>query len=1384
MTPVQAVDGAGPPARIGSYRIEERLGSGGMGAVYRAFDETLERSLALKRLLADGTDPVRRARFRREARAAARLNHPAIVHIYDIVETPDGDWIAMELVLGETLDQRLAAGPLGWPEAVRLGREILDGLACAHQHGILHRDLKATNIMVTRSGHAKILDFGLAKFLSEPREQGLSRAGVILGTVHAMSPEQAMGLPMDPRADLFSFGSLLYELLTGVSPFRAANGTETLARICSLSHRPVTALRPEVPSALSDLVDHLLAKAPEARPASAEVALAQLDGIVGTQAPGMDRETSNPAEKSVWIDWSLSEETVIERVPWKSRPSALTAEPPRPRESAPGTLGTAASISRQSRAARERRQVTVVCCELAGSFSGALDPEILDEVLPELKAAAAAVTRELGGHLLHVLGHRLVLCFGYPQADEHDAARAVRAARELAARVARLSASSAGTFGTPGLALRAGVHTGSAVVATDPGEADPLTLGPTLDLGLGLAALAGPGEVLLSPATQLLVRRGFTTEPMEPARLPGMDGPVTAHRVIAPAASPEETAANAPVAALIGREQELGLLLSRFQLAAEGMGQVVLVSGEAGIGKSRLVRAFRERLGEGATGWLSCYASPYLQGSPLHPMAALLRQAVAQDAGESGEAGEVSLSQLERFLDGLALASALPFLAPLLGLPLPGAAPLDLSPERQKEKTLEALVSVIVESAERRPLVLVIEDLHWFDPSSLGWLDRLLDPAATVPLLVLVTLRLQSLEILWGPRAHLTSVTLAALGTEEVERLIDRVAAGSDLPEGVRRQIVARTDGVPLFVEELTKAVLEAGLEAGDMGGGRLELPATLRDSLAARLDRLGPAKQVAQLAAVLGRSFTFEQLAAVSPLDETALQRELRQLVQAELVHRRGSGRAARYLFKHALVQDAAYDSLLKRERQQLHREIAGMLTARFPEVAATQPEILARHWTEAQEAEKAVDAWMGAGLKALAGSADVEAAHYLENGLRLVSALPADIRQRRELELLVTLGPALSNTRGFAAAEVEEVYQRAYELAEGRLQGPEQFRILLGLWHFYVVRADMEKARALGEQILALAEASGDRDLLEQAAYALGSTYFYCGDLAQGRLQMERGLDAEAPDRPLPAQQNVDAQVGLRSCLALALWQQGFPDQALARTREAVELGTRSQHLPSRAFGLNYTAYLHLLRREREACQTAADELRRLSEEKGLFWLPSSLMFLGWTLALSDDPAERPAGIAQIEGAFAAYQRFGARLGQSSIRSYLIGAYLHSGRAEEAWQAAGEGIAESRQTGELYCLAELHRLRGEARLAQGAPGAEDAAELDFREALAIARGQGARMFELRAAVSLARLERARGRGEEGRALLAGLLAGLTEGFGTLDFEEALNLSQEGGQA
>ncbi len=985
MNPSQREDGLDLPLKIGSYRIEERLGSGGMGVVYRAFDEALRRPLAVKHLPPDPAHPTASRRFRREAQAAARLNHPAIVHIYDIVATPEGDWIVMELVEGTTLTRLICDGSLDLPLAVRLGREIAEGLGEAHAHGIIHRDLKPSNVMITASGHAKILDFGLAKLLHAENghleQPDLSQPGIVLGTCHAMSPEQAQGLPLDQRSDLFSFGSLFYEMLTATSPFRGATMAETLVRICSFQQPPACRLRPEVPRELSDLIDRLLHKDPAGRPGSTGEVAGLLEAF---ETASRARERAAPEESTLREGIAARRlershrisDRVSDRI--TDRTSDQISDQKRDQKPEPASGSTGGALFRPT---RERRQVTVVCCELVGMDrpSGppqTFDPEFLYELMQRLSAPIDEITKRWDGHLGSILGHRILIYFGYPQAHEDNARRAVRAALELAARVAQMGADS--DRGKPiSLALRVGVHTGPAVVVVTPQGDEPVTLGATLDLAVELQALAEPGRVVVSPATRSLIGRSFVLETLPPVEVPGLAVPLTPHLVLEPMESEDSSVDLLP---LVGREREMELLLSRWALAREGNGQVMLISGEAGIGKSRLVRAVRERLAQDAVPWWSCFASPYTQSTPLQPIVGLLRQALLSREGAS------PLDQLESFLQDFALADAVPLFARLLDLSSDEHRPAPrLSPQRQREKTLEALAALVVEMAERQPLVLLIEDLHWLDPTTLGWLDHLIEQAPAAPLFLLLTLRLHTLEALWGPRAHLTQITLSPLDDMEAERLIQRVEGEQSLPAAVRRQIIARTDGVPLFLEELTKAVLES-----HESGARQELPATLRDSLAARLDRLGTAKEVAQVASVIGRVFSFELLAAVCSSTEEELQRELRRLVQAELVYRKRIGGQTRYLFKHALVQDAAYESLLKRERQQIHRQIAETLEARFPETAETTPEILAHHYTEAGVIEPAVGFWVRAGGLASRRSAGAEALGHFERALRLLESLP----------------------------------------------------------------------------------------------------------------------------------------------------------------------------------------------------------------------------------------------------------------------------------------------------------------------------------------------------------------------------------------------------------
>src|SRR5436305_590410 len=861
----------------------------------------------------------------------------------------------------------------------------------------------------------------------------------------------------------------------------------------------------------------------------------------------------------------------------------------------------------------ERRQVTVTCCELVGTEgpSGpaqAFDPETLQELMLQLRALAEGVAGRYDGHLGGILGgHRMLIYFGYPQAHEDNAQRAVRAALELAEQVAQRSADS--EQGRPvSLALRVGIHTGSAVVAVSPQAQEPMTLGATLDQAVELQSLAAPGQVIVSPATASLIDKSFALAALPAVQAPGR-APLIPHRVLELVDSQEAGAAG--LLPLVGRDQELELLLSRWALAREGNGQAILISGEAGMGKSRLVRALRERLEQGSAHmaqWWSCFGSPYTQGSPLQPVVALLRQVFLRREGVP------PLDQLAGALGELGLAETVPFLASLLDVPLDERHPAPpLSPERQREKTLEALVALVLATAERQPLVLLIEDLHWLDPTTLDCLDLLIDQMASSPLLLLLTLRLHTLEALWRPRAHLSQITLTSLTGTEAERLIDRVAGAQDLPEEVRRQIVARTDGVPLFLEELTKAVLESH-ESGE----RQELPTTLRDSLAARLDRLGTAKEIAQIAAVIGRVFSFDLLAAVCSFAEAALQQELQRLVQAELVYRKGFGGQARYLFKHALVQDAAYQSLLKRERQQIHRQIAEALAIRFAETAKTTPEILAHHYTEAGLTQPAIDFWVRAGDLASRRSASAEAIGHLDRALRLLQSLPAGPeRDRRELRIQNFRAAAIITGRGYLDPEVEQTFARAEVLAERLEEAEERFWALYGLYTHHVIYGNLAQALDLADRLLRIAESERRPGFLSVAWFTLGVYHFYHSDYAQAVSELERALELALPDDDsFRTRTGTDLRAMALSFGTPALWHRGQLDRARDWSERAVALARQLGAPFTLAFACTYAAMLAQSLRDVETVRRMAGEMHDLAVELGLSqWAWRAPFLLAWS-------------------------------------------------------------------------------------------------------------------------------------------------------------------------
>ncbi|HEX4961420.1 MAG TPA: AAA family ATPase [Thermoanaerobaculia bacterium] len=1043
-------------------------------------------------------------------------------------------------------------------------------------------------------------------------------------------------------------------------------------------------------------------------------------------------------------------------------------------ENFPQGTSPAAKPSSGSHRTSERRQVTVVCCELVGTRgpSGppqAFEPEALHELMIRLRAVAAEVTRRFDGHLGSIVGgQRMLICFGYPQAHEDNAQRAVRAALELVDQVARMRADS--DRGRPiVLALRAGVHTGPAVVTVPRQDQEPMTLGATLDLAIELQSHAEPGCVVVSPATCSLIDKGFTLTALPPVQVPGLEAPLTPHQVLEPLEPLEDSPAG--LSSLVGREREIELLLSRWNLAREGNGQVILISGEAGIGKSRLVLGLRERMEQDTAQWWSCFGSPYTQSSPLQPVVGLLRQILLRGQGAS------LLDRLANALREVSLVEAVPLFAPLLDLPLDDRYPApQLTPERRREKTLNALASLVVEMAERQPLVLLIEDLHWLDPTTLAWLDRLIDQVASTPLLLLMTLRLHTLEVLWGPRGHLTQVTLTPLNDTEAEQIVDRVAGERSLPVAVRRQIVARTDGVPLFLEELTKAILES-----QESGERQELPATLRDSLAERLDRLGMAKEIAQFAAVIGRVFSFELLAAVCSCDEAALQLELRRLVQAELVYRKGFGEQARYLFKHALVQDAAYESLLKRQRQQIHRQIAETLTTRFGETAETSPEILAHHYTEAGLTGPAIDFWVRAGELASRRSASLEAISHLDQALRLLQSLEeAPERDRQELRIQNFRAAAIITGRGYADPEVEQAYSRAEVLAERLGEAEGRFWAVLGLHIYYVSFGDLTQGLGLAERLLRIAESERRPGLLAIAWFSLGVYHFWQSDYVPALSELERAYELAPPDDDsYRIRKGADMRVLALSYASICLWHLGQFDRARQRRDEAIVLARQLGFPFTLSFASIFGAGLAYYLRDAETVRKIAREAYDLATQLGFsYWSWQAPLLLAWSELIAP-----VGGSPAIElGDFDSLQRIIRENAGTSMAYYFC---LHAEilflreLPSEAWRVLDEGLRLTQARGVSFWVEEIYRLQGEillnARLPEGLRegGGPAEAERRFQTALELAGQHGSRSLALRAALSLGRLWKSQGRIQAALELVAQTHQGFTGGE-SHDLQEA----------
>jgi class 3 adenylate cyclase/predicted ATPase len=1031
----------------------------------------------------------------------------------------------------------------------------------------------------------------------------------------------------------------------------------------------------------------------------------------------------------------------------------------------------------------ERRQLTVMFVDLVGStaLSARLDPEEMGKVIRSYQNAVAGEILRFGGHVAKYMGDGVLAYFGWPVAHEDAAERAVRAGLAIIEAVAVL-------VPLPGLALqvRIGIATGLVVVGDLIGEGaarEEAVVGETPNLAARLQALADPNSVVIAPGTHRLVRGLFELQDLGTHTLKGLAHPVQAWSVAGTSLAESRFEAQhitGGLTPLVGREQELALLLDRWQQAKEGEGQVVLLSGEAGVGKSRLLGSLRERLKSEPYMPLSHYCSPFHQTSALHPMIGLLERAagLARD-----DPPERRLDKLEALLARGCdhLSQAAPLLAALLTIPTGSRyLPLALSPQRQKERTLAALLDQLAGLAAKQPVLAVYEDLHWSDPTTLELLDLAIERVQRLPVLVLLTFR-PEFSPPWRGRPHMTALTLNRLSRKRGAALVAELTGGKALPPEVLEQIVTRTDGVPLFVEELTKTVLESDLlrDAGDhyeLVGPLppLAIPSTLHDSLMARLDRIAPVKEVAQVGAVIGRYFSHELLAAVAPLKDNALKDALDQLVQAELIFRRGTSPEMVYSFKHALVRDAAYQSLLKSRRQQLHARIASVMEERFPEVADTEPELLAIHLTEAELPHQAASWWLKAGQRALARSATAEGIAHLTRGLETLEQLPEEsTRDEQELALQLALGPALIGAKGFAAPETGRAYARAYELCLQSETTPQLLPALFGQFVVYFQRGELGAAYDAAKELLRHAEERRDVAAEVAGCRAMGAASFQLGRLVESRSHLDRGLALYDPerDRVSGAVYGIDSRVVSLHWLSQALLTLGHPDQGLARAEEAVAWADELAHHGSMAHALCGVCFTYQrLGRPHEA-QAYAEPLIRLAKEQGFpLWGAAGRIIRGWTLAEAGQTEE---SLKEIRLGLAEYTATGAQLWLPDFLALQAEAHVRAGQAEAALQVVASVLHWVGRDGGRWIEPELHRLRGELLLAQPEADAGEALAF-FQRAITIACGNGAKMLELRAATSLARLWRDQGRGAAAHDLLTPIYDWFSEGFDAADLQSA----------
>ena len=1051
-----------------------------------------------------------------------------------------------------------------------------------------------------------------------------------------------------------------------------------------------------------------------------------------------------------------------------------SAQAPSPAGEAAPPLDATTTDALVVEAVGERRHLTVMFCDLVGStsISAALDAEDWRDLVGAYLDAASVAVTEMGGYVAKKLGDGLMAVFGYPVAQENDNERAARAALSIQRALADLNRKNAGA-GKPALNARVGIETGPVVV-----DAVGEIYGDAPNTAARVQALAKPGTVWVTAGVQRQVAGLFVAEERGSHKLKGVPEPVTLFQLVR-ASGGGRRAGQRNLTPLVGRDEEMAMLMRRWERARQGDGQLTFIVGEPGIGKSRLIEEFRAGLRETPHTWVEWTCSQLLLNTPLHPIAEWGRQRF----GGADIPADRRLADLENTLALIKLdpEENVPLLAPLLDIPLPPDRTSALAPAELRRRQLAALTNLVMTGARTQPAVLAVEDVHWADPTTLDVLRGIAERGALAALFVLVAAR-PEFPPSWGARSHHGTISLVPLDRHQVRHMVEELAARHALTKEVIEGVTQRTGGVPLFVEEVTRLLLERG----ELGGSQA-IPPTLQQSLTARLDRLGSAREVAQISAVIGRDFSYELLRVVAGLDDTPLQAALDRLAEADILLVQGLPPDADYRFKHALIQDAAYENLLKSRRQVLHRRVGETLRDKFTSTAAAEPELLAYHFTQAGMTEAAIEWWGKAGQRSLERSALVEATEQFTRALAQIETLPGTPALRREqIKLQVALITPLAHIKGYSAPETKAVTERArllIEQADALGEPPEDplqlFTVLYGFFVANFVAFNGDVCCDLAADFLQLAEKQRASYPLLTGHNFLGGCLVLVGDIAEGIAHLDQGIPLYDPakHRPLATRFGEDQRTVASFFRSIALWMLGYPGAALADNDHALKNAREIGQAGTLMFALGYASHTPICCGNYASANVQLDELIALADEKSApYWKALGVTHQGCVSALTGKAAD---AVSMISSGLAVLQSMGVTVFKPLYLSSLAHAYAELGQFDHAWHRHGEAMMVIETAKERWCEAEVNRIAGEITLLSPEPDAAKA-EAYFERALAIATQQQAKSWELRTAISMARLWRSQGKPQQARELLAPNYGWFTEGFDTRDLKEAKALLEE----